>query len=40
METKIYYTVSNSDFDILEEKRFSSVHEMTLKIKKLSLLME
>ena len=28
METKIYYTVSNSDFDILEEKRFGSVQEM------------
>lgn len=29
MEIKIYYTVSNSDFDILgEEKRFSSVQEM------------
>ena len=29
METKIYYTVSNSGFDISEEeKRFSSVQEM------------
>lgn len=29
METKIYYTVSNLDFDISEEeKKFSSVQEM------------
>lgn len=29
METRVYYTVSNSDFDISEEeKRFSSIKEM------------